>query len=151
MARPTIYSSEAVDAICDRIAAGESLRAVCTDPAMPSRASVTRWLDLHPDFAAAYALACQSRADDLFDEILEIADTPEEGIKTKTSPDGKVETTIGDMIEHRRLQVEARKWVLARLAPKKYGDRQQLEHTGADGKDLPEPVTFVAVYPAASN
>jgi hypothetical protein len=27
------------------------------------------------------------------------------------------------MIEHRRLQVDARKWILARMDPKKYGDK----------------------------
>mgnify|MGYP001290710800 FL=1 len=37
------------------------------------------------------------------------------------------------MIEHRRLQIESRKWLLARLMPKKYGDKQQVEHSGSIG------------------
>jgi hypothetical protein len=40
------------------------------------------------------------------------------------------------MIEHRRLQVDARKWIAAKLKPKKYGDKQQTEVTGADGGPL---------------
>ena len=42
--------------------------------------------------------------------------------ETKIGKDG-VETTEGDMIEHRRLQVDARKWLAGKLAPKKYGDK----------------------------
>jgi hypothetical protein len=57
------------------------------------------------------------------------------GEKTKIMPDGKTETIKGDMIEHRRLQVDARKWMAARLAPKKYGDRVTNELIG--DKDNP--------------
>jgi hypothetical protein len=63
------------------------------------------------------------------EEILQIADTPRIGVKTKTTEDG-IEVTEGDMIEHRRLQVEARKWLLSKLVPKKYGDLQKVEHSG---------------------
>lgn len=71
------------------------------------------------------------REDTIFAEILEIADTPLMGIKTTIKASG-VETTEGDMVEHRRLQIDARKWVLARMAPKKYGDKIQadLKHEG---------------------
>jgi hypothetical protein len=63
------------------------------------------------------------RADVVFDELIEIADTPVEGEKVKIDKDGNEEVQRGDMIEHRRLQVDARKWALARMAPKKYGDK----------------------------
>jgi hypothetical protein len=49
------------------------------------------------------------QADALFDDINYIADTPQKGIKTITKA-GVVETIEGDMIEHRKLQVDARKW-----------------------------------------
>ena len=64
---------------------------------------------------------------------MDIADTPIEGEKTKTidGPDGKkTEVTTGDMIDHRKLQVDARKWALARMNPKKYGDKVDLNHGG---------------------
>ena len=32
-----------------------------------------------------------------------------------------------------RLQVDARKWIASRFLPKRYGDKQQLEHTGESG------------------
>jgi hypothetical protein len=65
--------------------------------------------------------------------VVEIADTPQIGTKTKTGKDG-VEVTEGDMIDHRRLRVDARKWYLCKLAPKRYGDRLDLGN--ADGKAL---------------
>lgn len=80
-----------------------------------------------------YARAREDQADTLADQIIEIADTPMLGIKTKTDEEGNVETTQGDMIEHRRLQVDARKWIAAKLKPRKYGERLNTEHTGLDG------------------
>lgn len=127
MGRPSDYTPELVDAICGRLTEGESLRAICRDDGMPHAATVCRWLAQHEDFREQYARAREAQADVLFDEILDIADTPFEGVKTKTMPDGKVETTSGDMIDHRRLQVDARKWMLGKMQPKKYGDLKQIE------------------------
>jgi hypothetical protein len=64
------------------------------------------------------------------DELFEIANTPIEGVKTKTTSDGKVETQTVDMIEHRRLQVDTRKWLLSKALPKVYGDK--IIHSGDD-------------------
>ena len=74
-----------------------------------------------------YARARESQADAIFDEILAIADTPMVGEKRKVKEDGSVEIQTGDMIEHRRLQVDARKWMAGKLRPKKYGDKLDIE------------------------
>lgn len=134
--RPSDYSQEIVDAICERLGTGESLRAICNDDGMPNKATVFRWLAQHAEFRDQYARAREVQADSLFDEILVIADTPMAGEKTKTFPDGTVEKTSGDMIEHRRLQVDARKWMASKLLPKKYGEKVTQEVTGADGAPL---------------
>lgn len=84
-----------------------------------------------PDFLKQYARAKEESADAMAEDILDIADTPRIGTVTKTKPDGSVETREGDMIEHRRLQVDARKWLASKLKPKKYGDRVDL--TNSDG------------------
>ena len=68
--------------------------------------------------------------------MMEIADTPQPGIKRKTLPDGSVETLEGDMIDHRRLQVDTRKWALARMFPKRFGDATLLKHGDPDGNKL---------------
>ncbi len=75
--------------------------------------------------------------------MMQIADTPQEGVKTKTLPDGTVETVHGDMIEHRRLQVDTRKWALARMFPKKFGDATLLKHADAEGNSMKIEVTRV--------
>lgn len=124
------YTEELADIICERIANGESLKAICDEGGMPSQSMVFRWLASDEAFRERYARAREVQADALFDEILVIADTPVLGEKTKTDKDGNTEVTTGDMIEHRRLQIDARKWMAAKLRPKKYGDKLELEHNG---------------------
>lgn len=127
--RPSSFTVAIGDEICERIAEGESLRAICSAASMPNKATVFRWLAADETFRDQYARAREAQADALFDEILHIADTPLKGVKTKTTPNG-VETQEGDMIEHRRLQVDARKWMAGKLRPKVYGDKLDIEHKG---------------------
>ena len=82
-----------------------------------------------------YNYAREVRSDVLFEEIIEISDTTEEGIKIKTTERG-TETITGDMTEHRKLKIDARKWVVAKMQPKKYGDKITQELTGKDGAPL---------------
>lgn len=124
------FTQETADVICDRIANGESLRAICQDAEMPATSTVCKWLSENSSFAEQYARAREIQADTLFDQILHIADTPVLGKKVKIGSDGKTEETEGDMIEHRRLQVDARKWMAGKLRPKKYGDKLDVEHSG---------------------
>lgn len=116
--QPTIYNEEVVSEICSRIADGESLRSICRDDSMPAKSTVLMWLadeDKAP-FLDQYARAREAQADALFDEIVSIADSEN-----------------GDDVQRARLRVDARKWVAGKLRPKKYGDKQQHEVTGADG------------------
>lgn len=136
MARPTDYTPEKAASICELLGDGKSLKEICEGEDMPTRSTVYLWLARHPEFTDMYARAREEQADTLADEIVHIADSPMLGVKTKTNGDGEVETTEGDMIEHRRLQVDARKWVAAKLKPKKYGDKVTNEHSGLDGKAL---------------
>ncbi|HWT63349.1 MAG TPA: terminase small subunit protein [Ochrobactrum sp.] len=143
-----IFSQEMADAICERIADGDSLRTICADERFPARSTVFKWLSQHEAFADQYAHAREAQADAIFDDMLNIADTPVEGEKTKVTSDGKIETTTGDMIEHRRLQVETRKWMAGKLRPKKYGDRTQMQLTGPDGDDgAPTAIQVTIVDP----
>ena len=114
--------------ICTRIASGQSLRTIDKDPRMPGLMTIVHWLakPAHAEFARQYARAREAQADLLAAEIVEIANTPVMGVRTKTNEKGEVETIKGDMIEHRRLQVDARKWYASKLAPKKYGERLEL-------------------------
>src|ERR1700678_815031 len=67
--RPTLFTPELGDAICNRIADGESLRAICDEADMRDKATVFRWLlaEQHKDFRNQYKrspAAAESRAPD---------------------------------------------------------------------------------------
>lgn len=132
--RPSTFTPEIASEICARLADGESLRKICQDEHMPGRRTVLEWLDddAKASFRAKYARAREAQADLLAEEIVQIADTPQMGIRSVSKATG-LEITEADMIEHRRLQVLARQWYASKLAPKKYGDKVQQELTGADG------------------
>lgn len=102
---------------------------------MPPQSVVFQWLSKNPSFAENYARARQYWAESEFEKMMHIADTPQIGEKTKTTEKG-VEVITGDMTEHRKLQVDTRKWALARMFPKKYGDATLLKHADPDGNVL---------------
>jgi hypothetical protein len=141
MARPSNYTVEQADAICEHIASGKSLVSWCNEDRRPAYTTVMRWIQQQPEFRNKYAGAREAQADYLAEEIVQIADTPLLGVTTKVDDSGKRETTEGDMLQHRRLQVDARKWYASKLAPKKYGDKVETTLTGSVDHNL--TVTFV--------
>jgi hypothetical protein len=62
--RTSGYDVGIAETICERLVNGESLRAICADPAMPARATVFRWLARNQEFRRSYALARQCHAED---------------------------------------------------------------------------------------
>src|SRR5277367_5270024 len=74
--RPSLFTTELGDEICNRIADGKSLRAICDEADMPDKATVFRWLlaEQHKDFSNQYSRARAAQADSLVDDILSIAD-----------------------------------------------------------------------------
>ena len=106
--RPSKYSEELADAICTRLAQGESMRSVCRDDDMPVMDTMWRWIREKEDFSEQYARAKQESADAIIEDILDIADE-------------------GEDVARDRLRIDARKWVASKLKPKKYGDTTKLE------------------------
>lgn len=131
MGRPSDYSQETIDIICQRLADGESLRKVCLDEAMPGLSTVMRWLadESHAKFREQYVRAREAQADKLADEILSIADDGQND--TYLTETGLA--TNHDVIARSRLRVDARKWLASKMAPKKYGEKLEL----AGDKDHP--------------
>ena len=74
--RSSDYSFQVAISICARLAEGKSLRAICSEAGMPGRATVFRWIARHKEFRDEYTLACELRAEDLADEMIEIVDDP---------------------------------------------------------------------------
>lgn len=131
--RPTIFTPELSEKILKRVVDGESIRSICRDDDMPSLSAFFRWIVEKPDFKEQYDHATDVRAETIFEEALEIADTVLMGEKVKTSGEGdtlKVETQTGDMVDRARLKVDTRKWFLSKLKPKRFGERLDLNHSG---------------------
>jgi hypothetical protein len=131
--RPLTYDANKARLICEGLADGKSLRDICEGDGMPTEATVRAWaLDDIQGFNAQYARARSLGYDMLAEDILRIADTPLKGVKTVNKATG-VEITEADMIEHRRLQVDTRKWMLSKMLPKRYGDKVEATLQGPNG------------------
>ena len=126
LGRPSSFTQETADRICDLIAEGESLRAVCRMPDHPSASTVFKWLSEQPAFSEQYARACEARAETMFEDMLDIAD--ESGFDTIQGENGDRANT--EWISRSKLRVDTRKWMLSKMQPKKYGDKITQEHTG---------------------
>ena len=146
--RPTKYNDDLADRICTEIAThAEGLESICARNAdFPDPAQVYLWRIRHKEFHEKYARAREQQAQLLADQIFTIADTTEPGEIITIKPDGE-ERKIADMIEHRRLRIDARKFLAMKLLPRIYGDKVQQEITGADGNEL--VVRFVGSPPNA--
>jgi hypothetical protein len=107
----TNYTSELADAICDRMIEGESLRAICRDPGMPSEGTVRGWaVRDHDGFGERYRAARSLLLEAWADQIVDIAD------EADLDP------------RDRQIRVHTRQWLMSKLAPRRYGER--LLHSG---------------------
>lgn len=146
--RPSSYTDEMAQDICDRIAMGESLRSICLDDHMPDQKTVYRWLrredDVGDRFRQQYARAREDQADTYADEQTDIADDGSNDWMEKRSADGQSIgwTLNGEHVQRSKLRIETRRWLAGKLRPKKYGDKAELHHTGAvatvKAPDLPK-------------
>lgn len=138
------YSPQLAALICERIADGRSLRDICADDDMPVKSSILKWLGLHQDFADQYARAREAQADHFAEEILDIADDGTNDWMKRQQGEETVEVANHEHISRSKLRVDARKWLMSKMAPKKYGDKITQEVTGADGAPL-VPVLNVSI------
>lgn len=115
--------------ICDRIAtSSDGLRKICKEVGIHV-STVREWIATDKDLADLYARAKDEQMDYLADEIIEIADASEND--TIHTENGAIPN--GEWINRSRLKVDTRKWIMAKLKPKKYGDRVSTEISGPDG------------------
>jgi len=114
--RPSNYSEEVIDKICERMINGEDLVAICLDETMPARSTVYKWMDERPELWTRLTRAREGLGDFVAWKILDMADK-----------------TTNDTANADRVKLAAWQWHAARLAPKRYSEKQMIEHTGADG------------------
>lgn len=117
---------------------GESLRKILRPgQGMPAPETFYKWIGASEEMANRYARACEDRADGIFDEILEIADERNGDVSINDKGQPFID---GDAIQRARVRIDARKWALAKMMPKKYGDR--LIQSGDEENPIPLVIKF---------
>lgn len=106
--RPSTFTQEIAQTICDRLASGDSLRKICSDDDMPDRVTANRWMAKIPEFAASIASAREDQSEYMFDKINDISEQVLEGLVDSNAA---------------RVAIAALQWTAGKLKPKKYGDR----------------------------
>lgn len=119
--RPAEFKDEIFQEVCDRMAGGQGLRKICDDPGMPSRQTFLRWIEKDTGRQTRYQAAREALMDWYAEEILEIA---WDSSKDTIPADGKRPARCdNEWVNRSRLKVDTLKFLMAKLHPKRYGDR----------------------------
>ena len=115
MGRPSLYSDEMAQKICEHLIQGKPLTPDRTRKSgLPNPSTIFRWIEEREDFRERYVRAREFQAYVYADETIDIADTEEDAAKARN-------------------RIEIRKWHAAKMAPKVYGDLQRVEVTADVG------------------
>lgn len=120
--RVSTYSDDVAFAIIEQITEGIPLAEICRMDSMPGLRTVYDWMETHKEFAARFARAREQGYDRIAADCLRISNEPLTGEEVTETPDG-VTIKRGDMLGHRKLQIETRLKLLAKWDPKRYGDQ----------------------------
>lgn len=118
------FSQDIADKICQRLAEGEGLRAICRSIGI-SHATVFDWVHENLEFAGQYTRAREDGDDAEFERLDDLAEE-----KPQLGPTGAVDP---GWVAWQRNRIDTHKWTIARKRPKKYGDRLQTEVSGSLG------------------
>lgn len=131
MGRPSTFTPEIAAKICEELAAGLSLRAICRKDGMPPESTVRQWeIDNVEGFAAQSARARETGCHSMADECLEIADDGSNDWMKSNKPDDNGYVLNGEHVQRAKLRIDTRMRLLGKWLPKVYGDKQQIEHSG---------------------
>lgn len=87
------------------------------------------WIEEDETKSKQYARATELRAEALLDELMDIVDDSTHDVLEQDLGDGIVNTrTNNEVIQRSRLRYDARRWLISKLNPKKYGDKQILSN-----------------------
>lgn len=148
--RPSGYSKELGERICDLIATSDKgLTHICrANPDLPDKDTIRLWTWRYPEFHAQYLRAREAQQEWMAERAMEIADdgTNDTYIDQETGQP-KIDH---DVIQRSRLRVETIKWQAGKLAPKRFGDKIDVNHGGQPDnpmKMLYEQITGTPMKP----
>ena len=137
------YNKEQIDAIfliiCKRLEEGEAIRNILKDKDMPSTSTFFMWLDSDNEKSKQYARAKEVYAETMFDELIGIADNTSTDIFRNEKGEEQINHEV---IQRDRLRIDARKWTLSKLNPKKFGDNKTVDLTTL-GQSIQAPIQWV--------
>lgn len=116
-----------LDSVFKEIENGSSLRLACKKNKIPPK-TFYEWIDDNPDKSKQYARALELRAELKFESI-------EEDYMTEPQRDAETGRIDPAWVNLQRLKIDAKKWELSKMMPKKYGDRIDIDHT-TKGKEI---------------
>lgn len=130
MGRPTMYTPELADEICDAIATSELglMHLVNQHPNWPERQVIFLWRRKYPDFDDKYMRAKEQQADVVFEYTQEVMSEPHKWEDPET---GIVKIDVPML----RLKMDTMKWHAAKLKPKKFGEAKDVEPPNNDLND----------------
>jgi hypothetical protein len=120
MGRPSKYTTELADRICEAIAEGSSVNQLCQRDEFPSAPTIYAWLDRREDFLNKYLMAREMQADRLADEVVAIADGELPVLNEVDGVPLNLDTAV--RVSRDAQRIKARIWKAGRMAPRKWGD-----------------------------
>ena len=142
--RPSEYNETVCNYILGQIELGRSVKSICDEDDMPNRSTFYRWIDNNDELRNKYARAAEARADLLFEGMLDIADNSQKDMITLE--DGR-EVVDHNVIGRDKLRIDTRKWILAKMNPKKYGDSSKVDVTSGGEKLPAERTVKIEIVP----
>lgn len=142
------FDKKIFDIVCERMAAGHSLRSVCADESLPDESTIRKWALEDDARYTQYTRARGVQADSYVDELIAISDgagdlqqlLKELGIDDLSSEkkiDAKMlKALVRQKVERDRLKIETRKWLISKILRTRFGDKVSQEITGPNGEPL---------------
>lgn len=131
---PFAWTEEIEDAIMDEIMEGRSFRDFMVgegrDHRFPSVPTFFKRLRDDEAFFKRYARAREFQADQEFEEMKEIADNSSNDWMERNDPENPGYVFNHDHVQRSKLRIDTRKFRVVKMAPKKYGDKVEMEHSG---------------------
>src|SRR5258706_7677125 len=121
------FNQATADRICDLLAEGKSLRETAKTIGM-SASAILDWTTANPEFGERYARVRARAYQMLAEEIIEISDDSQYDTYLDADGNQRINTEV---VARSKLRVDSRKWILAKMLPKTYGDKIETTHKGS--------------------
>ena len=134
MAYTEKQKEEILNNIFEKIEEGISTRKAVVECGIPAK-TFYQWIEADGEKSKQYARVKELGIEAKFDSIEnDYSEEPQRDSET-----GKIDT---GWVQLQRLKIDAKKWELSKLAPKKYGDKLELEQNGTISISWNEEKTY---------